>query len=132
MLVSRGDRRPDGPGVDGEGVHLLLPEGAAGPRAGLGEVRRRPAGRQRRRHAHQVPRGPLEFCFLADWFFRERGIRDDVDSPMSRRSTARSPSPLPQQHLGSMLAEKDIELITEFNTGEVDGVGGTPDRVRRS
>src|ERR1019366_1743098 len=26
----------------------------------------------------KCPVAPLEFCFLADWFFRERGIRDAV------------------------------------------------------
>jgi sulfide:quinone oxidoreductase len=28
------------------------------------------------------------------------------------------------EHLGGMLAERGIELVTEFNTGEVDGAGG--------
>jgi sulfide:quinone oxidoreductase len=32
--------------------------------------------------------------------------------------------PIASQHLGSLLGEKEIELVTEFNTGEVDGIGG--------
>ena len=32
--------------------------------------------------------------------------------------------PIASEHLGSLLAEKEIELVTEFNAGEVDGVGG--------
>ena len=27
----------------------------------------------------KCPVAPLEFCFLADWYFRERGIRDRVE-----------------------------------------------------
>ena len=27
----------------------------------------------------KCPVAPLEFLFLADWFFHERGIRDKVD-----------------------------------------------------
>ena len=27
----------------------------------------------------KCPVAPLEFCFLADWFFRQKGIRDDVE-----------------------------------------------------
>ena len=33
--------------------------------------------------------------------------------------------PVASEHLAGLLAEKDIELVTEFNAGEVDGVGGT-------
>src|SRR6266536_3447581 len=33
--------------------------------------------------------------------------------------------PIASEHLASLLAEKEIELVTEFNAGEVDGVGGT-------
>ena len=32
--------------------------------------------------------------------------------------------PVAAEHLGSMLSAKNIELVTEFNTGEVDGSGG--------
>ena len=27
----------------------------------------------------KCPVAPLEFCFLADWYFTERGIRDRVE-----------------------------------------------------
>jgi sulfide:quinone oxidoreductase len=32
--------------------------------------------------------------------------------------------PVASEHLRGMLAEKGVELVTEFNTGEVDGAGG--------
>jgi sulfide:quinone oxidoreductase len=34
-------------------------------------------------------------------------------------------TPVASERLGGLLAEKEIELVTEFNAGEVDGVGGT-------
>ncbi len=72
----------------------------------------------------KCPVAPLEFCFLADWYLRERGIRERVElvyvSPLDGAFT----KPIASAQLGGMLEEKEIELITEFNAGEVDGVGG--------
>jgi sulfide:quinone oxidoreductase len=72
----------------------------------------------------KCPVAPLEFCFLADWFFTERGIRDRVELVYVTPLDGAFTKPVASHHLGGMLAEKDIELITEFNTGEVDGTAG--------
>ena len=72
----------------------------------------------------KCPVAPLEFCFLADWYFRERGIRDRVELVYATPLDGAFTKPIASQHLGGMLAEKGVELITEFNTGEVDGAGG--------
>ena len=72
----------------------------------------------------KCPVAPLEFCFLADWYFRERGIRERVEIIYVTPLDAAFTKPVAAQRLAGMLAEKDIELITEFNTGEVDGVRG--------
>lgn len=72
----------------------------------------------------KCPVAPLEFCFLADWFFRERGIRDRVQLSFVTPLDAAFTKPIAAKHLGGMLEERGIELVTEFNTGEVDGVGG--------
>jgi sulfide:quinone oxidoreductase len=72
----------------------------------------------------KCPVAPLEFCFLADWYFTERKIRDRVQityvTPLDNAFT----KPVAAQQLAGMLAEKHIELVTEFNTGEVDGTDG--------
>ena len=72
----------------------------------------------------KCPVAPLEFCFLADWYFTERGIRDQIEityvTPLDDAFT----KPVAAKHLSSMLADKGIELVTEFNTGEVDGTDG--------
>ncbi len=72
----------------------------------------------------KCPVAPLEFCFLADWYFRERGIRDLVDITYVTPLDGAFTKPVASRQLSGMLAEKGIELVTEFNTGEVDGPGG--------
>ncbi len=72
----------------------------------------------------KCPVAPLEFAFLADWYFRERGIRNRVELVYSTPLDGAFTKPIASQHLAGLLAEKEIELVTEFNAGEVDGVGG--------
>jgi sulfide:quinone oxidoreductase len=72
----------------------------------------------------KCPVAPLEFCFLADWYFRQRGIREWVDITYVTPLDGAFTKPVASEQLGGMLAEKGIELVTEFNTGEVDGPGG--------
>ncbi len=72
----------------------------------------------------KCPVAPLEFCFLADWYFTERGIRDQVQITYATPLDAAFTKPIASETLGGMLAERNIELATEFNTGEVDGSGG--------
>ncbi|MFP5351811.1 MAG: NAD(P)/FAD-dependent oxidoreductase [Actinomycetota bacterium] len=72
----------------------------------------------------KCPVAPLEFCFLADSYFTERGIRDKVRLTYVTPLDAAFTKPMAAKQLGEMLSKKNIELITEFNTGEVDGGGG--------
>jgi sulfide:quinone oxidoreductase len=72
----------------------------------------------------KCPVAPLEFCFLADWYFHERGIRDRVHLTYVTPLDGAFTKPVASKRLGGMLAEKGIELVTEFNTGEVDAMGG--------
>lgn len=72
----------------------------------------------------KCPVAPLEFSFLADWFLRERGIREDVTLTYVTPLDGAFTRPTASKALGGMLAERGIELVTEFNTGEVDGAGG--------
>jgi sulfide:quinone oxidoreductase len=73
----------------------------------------------------KCPVAPLEFAFLADWYLRERGVRSRTELVYATPLDAAFTRPIASEHLGSLLAKKEIELVTEFNAGEVDGVGGT-------
>jgi sulfide:quinone oxidoreductase len=72
----------------------------------------------------KCPVAPLEFAFLADWYLRERRVRNKVELVYSTPLDAAFTKPIASEHLAGLLGEKEIELVTEFNAGEVDGVGG--------
>jgi sulfide:quinone oxidoreductase len=72
----------------------------------------------------KCPVAPLEFCFLADSYFRERGIRDRVRLTYVTPLDGAFTKPVASAALSGLLAEKDIELVTEFTTGVVDGAAG--------
>jgi len=72
----------------------------------------------------KCPVAPLEFAFLADWYLRERGIRDRVELVYSTPLDGAFTKPIASEHLAGLLADKGVELVTEFNAGEVDGEGG--------
>jgi sulfide:quinone oxidoreductase len=67
----------------------------------------------------KCPVAPLEFCFLADWYFTERGIRDKVQITYATPLDGAFTKPVASATLSALLEEKGIHLITEFNTGEV-------------
>jgi sulfide:quinone oxidoreductase len=68
----------------------------------------------------KCPVAPLEFTFLADTFFCERGIRDKVTltyvTPLSGAFT----KPKASKKLGHLLADKGIEVVTDFVAEQVD------------
>jgi len=72
----------------------------------------------------KCPVAPLEFSFLADWYFRQRGIRDDIELVYVTPLDGAFTKPVASATLAGLLEEKGVELVTEFNTGEVDGAGG--------
>jgi sulfide:quinone oxidoreductase len=69
----------------------------------------------------KCPVAPLEFCFLADWWLRERGLRDRVELVYATPLDGAFTKPVAASQLGGMLADRGIELVTEFNTGSADG-----------
>jgi len=72
----------------------------------------------------KCPVAPLEFCFLADWYFQERGIRDRVQLTYVTPLDGAFTKPVASATLAGLLADKGVELVTEFNTGTVDGDAG--------
>jgi sulfide:quinone oxidoreductase len=72
----------------------------------------------------KCPVAPLEFAFLADWFLHGRGTRSNTELVYVTPLDGAFTKPVASEHLAGLLEAKQIELVTEFNTGEVDGVGG--------
>ena len=73
----------------------------------------------------KCPVASLEFAFLADWYLRERGNRDRVELVYATPLDGAFTTPVAARELAGLLTDKEIELVTEFNAGEVDGAGGT-------
>jgi sulfide:quinone oxidoreductase len=68
----------------------------------------------------KCPVAPLEFLFLADWFFTERAMRDKVELVFTTPLSDVFTKPRAAKILGGMLEEKGIQAITDFNIMEVD------------
>ncbi len=68
----------------------------------------------------KCPVAPLEFAFLADDYFRKKGMRDQVDityvTPLSGAFT----KPKATETLHYLLEEKGIKEVTDFNIERVD------------
>lgn len=68
----------------------------------------------------KCPVAPLEFLFLADDYFKKKGMRDKVDITFATPLDAAFTKPIAAKELGGFLEEKNINLVTEFNIGRVD------------
>ncbi|MBI5661455.1 MAG: NAD(P)/FAD-dependent oxidoreductase [Ignavibacterium album] len=68
----------------------------------------------------KCPVAPLEFAFLADWYFTERGIRDKVDIHFVTPLPGAFTKPRASSILGDFLEKKNIKLITDFTIARVD------------
>jgi sulfide:quinone oxidoreductase len=68
----------------------------------------------------KCPVAPLEFLFLADWFFHEKGIRDKVEIVYATPLDGAFTKPRAAGILGGMLESKNITIEPNFNVGEVD------------
>jgi len=68
----------------------------------------------------KCPVAPLEFAFLADSFFVEKGIRDKVEisyvTPLSGAFT----KPIATEMLTRLLEEKSVHVVPDFYMQEVD------------
>ncbi len=68
----------------------------------------------------KCPVAPLEFTFLAEAYFRERGMRDRVEmvyvTPLSGAFT----KPVASTHLGAMLDARKVSVETDFMIERID------------
>ena len=81
----------------------------------------------------KCPVAPLEFAFLADWYFTDRGIRDDVEHHVrhAARRRVHQAGRLRRSSAGCW-RRRAIRLETEFATGEVDGAARRPAQLGRA
>jgi sulfide:quinone oxidoreductase len=68
----------------------------------------------------KCPVAPLEFLFLADSFFRARGLRRKVELVLATPLSGAFTKPVASARLGGLLARKGIEVVPDFALCEVD------------
>jgi sulfide:quinone oxidoreductase len=69
----------------------------------------------------KCPVAPLEFLFLADWYFQQKGVRDQVELVFATPLDGAFTRPRASAMLGGLLEEKGVKVETMFNASEVDG-----------
>ncbi len=69
----------------------------------------------------KCPVAPLEFLFLADAFFTERGMRDKVELVYATPLDGAFTKPRASAAFGNLLEQRGIRVETEFNVARVDG-----------
>ncbi len=68
----------------------------------------------------KCPVAPLEFAFLADWYFTMRQMRDRVEITYATPLDGAFTRPVASASLNHLLDQKHVGLVTEFNAGTVD------------
>ena len=113
-----------GPGWNERVFTFYTPQGAEGLRSALEEFK---GGRLVVNLVDlpiKCPVAPLEFAFLADWYLHECATRNRTQLVFTTPLDGAFTAPVASERLASLITEKEIELVTEFNACEVDGVGG--------
>jgi len=68
----------------------------------------------------KCPVAPLEFAFLADYYFREKGIRDRIEISLVTPYTGAFTKPNANRILSKVADEKGIRVVPNFATSAVD------------
>jgi sulfide:quinone oxidoreductase len=74
---------------------------------------------------HMCPAAPLEFVFMADDWFRERGLRDEVDVTYTYPIQRVHGNPHIAEWAGPLMDDRGIDVETFFNAESVDPDAGT-------
>ena len=68
----------------------------------------------------KCPVAPLEFAFLAEAFFTEKGMRDKVDITFVTPLSGAFTKPVATKMLSELLSEKNINVVTDFYIERID------------
>ncbi len=70
----------------------------------------------------KCPVAPLEFLLLADWYLTQRGMRNKVELTYATPLSGAFTKPTATAALGNLLAQRGINMETDFYAGSVDSV----------
>ena len=69
---------------------------------------------------YKCPVAPMEFIFLADWYFHEKQMRDKVDLKLVTPLPGAFTKPRAAGLLGTTMEDKNIGIVTEFYVERVE------------
>jgi sulfide:quinone oxidoreductase len=69
----------------------------------------------------KCPVAPLEFLFLAEAYFTQRGLRDKVELAYATPLEGAFTKPRASAAFGDMLSRRGIQVLGDFSASEVDG-----------
>jgi sulfide:quinone oxidoreductase len=68
----------------------------------------------------KCPVAPLEFAFMADWFFTKNGVRDNIEIELVTPLSAAFTKPVAAEVLGDICRQKNIKVTPNFQISQVD------------
>ena len=69
---------------------------------------------------HKCPVVPIEFIFMADWYFKELGVREKTEIEFITPNAGIFTKPIATKVLGVAAEEKGIKVTTDFHLAAVD------------
>jgi sulfide:quinone oxidoreductase len=69
---------------------------------------------------YKCPVAPIEFVFMADWFFTVNGVRDNVEIEMVTPMADIFTKPMATKTLRSVAEQKNIKITPNFDIGQVN------------
>jgi sulfide:quinone oxidoreductase len=68
----------------------------------------------------KCPVAPLEFAFMADWFFAKNGVRQNIEIELVTPLSAAFTKPVAAGILGKICEEKNIKVTPNYQIAQVD------------
>jgi sulfide:quinone oxidoreductase len=68
----------------------------------------------------KCPVAPLEFAFMADWFFDKNGVRDNIEIELATPLPGAFTKPKASEVLGQLCEEKNVKVTPNFQLASVD------------
>ncbi len=69
---------------------------------------------------YKCPVAPLEFIFMADWFFDSHGVRDSVEIELVTPMAGAFSKPIASSILGDIAVQKNIKVTPNFDIAQVN------------
>ena len=69
---------------------------------------------------YKCPVAPIEFIFMADWFFDVHGVRDNIEIELVTPMAGAFSKPIASGILGEIAVQKNIKVTPNFDIAQVN------------